>query len=92
MPHIMELLGKTRVIVKDGKGYRSRRAKSIGALFAKFAESENHPEEVRKNMEFRINDFGMFTDKRRLELEDFVGFGASEVMMTGLSRGLLTQP
>jgi hypothetical protein len=30
-------------------------------------------------MEFRISDFGMFTDKRRLELEDFVGFGASEV-------------
>jgi putative methanogenesis marker protein 8 len=47
------------------------------------------PEEVKKNMEFRINDFGMFTDKRRLELEDFVGFGASEVMMTGLRRGLL---
>jgi putative methanogenesis marker protein 8 len=45
-------------------------------------------EEVRKNMEFRISDFGMFTDKRKLELEDFVGFGASEIMMTGLRRGL----
>ena len=40
-------------------------------------------------MEFRISDFGMFTDRRQLELEDFVGFGASEVMMTGLNRGLL---
>lgn len=47
------------------------------------------PEEVKKNMEFRISDFGMFTDRRQLDLEDFVGFGASEVMMTGLNRGLL---
>ena len=28
-------------------------------------------------------------DRRQLMLEDFVGFGASEVMMTGLNRGLL---
>jgi hypothetical protein len=31
----------------------------------------------------------MFTDRRQLMLEDFVGFGASEVMMTGLDKGLL---
>ncbi len=46
------------------------------------------PEEVQKIIEFRISDFGIFTDKRRLELEDFVGFGATEVMMTGLRRRL----
>jgi putative methanogenesis marker protein 8 len=40
-------------------------------------------------VEFRISDFGMFTDGRQLTLEDFVGFGATEVMMTGLNRGLL---
>ncbi len=31
----------------------------------------------------------MFTDRCQLMLEDFVGFGASEVMVTGLNRGLL---
>nr|WP_315968709.1 DUF2099 family protein [Methanosarcina siciliae] len=31
----------------------------------------------------------MFTEKRKLELEDFVSFDASEIMMTGLSMGLL---
>ena len=91
MSHIMELMGKTRVVVMDGK------VTEVGEpeiqwcpIFAKVRGIQKiTPEEVRKNMEFRISDFGMFTDKRRLELEDFVGFGATEVMMTGLSRGLL---
>lgn len=91
MPHIMELLGKTRVVVKDGKVIEVGEPEVKWCpLFAKIRGIQKiTPDEVRKNMEFRISDFGMFTDKRRLELEDFVGFGASEVMMTGLSRGLL---
>jgi putative methanogenesis marker protein 8 len=91
MPHIMELLGKTRVVVKDGKVIEVGKPEVEWCpLFAKVRGIQKiTPEEVKKNMEFRICDFGMFTEKRRLELEDFVGFGASEVMMTGLSRGLL---
>jgi putative methanogenesis marker protein 8 len=87
----MELLGKTRVVVKDGKVIEVGEPEVEWCpLFAKIRGIKKiTPEEVKKNMEFRISDFGMFTDKRRLELEDFVGFGASEVMMTGLSRGLL---
>jgi putative methanogenesis marker protein 8 len=87
----MELLGKTRVVVKDGKVIEVGDPEVEWCpLFAKMRGIKKiTPEEVKKNMEFRINDFGMFTDKRRLELEDFVGFGASEVMMTGLRRGLL---
>jgi putative methanogenesis marker protein 8 len=46
-------------------------------------------EEIRKNMEFRIKDFGLFTSKRQLDMDIFVGFGASETMMTGLNSGLL---
>jgi len=41
-------------------------------------------------MEFRISDLGMFTEKRRLlELDTYVAFGASEIMMSGLRRGFL---
>ena len=29
-------------------------------------------------MEFRIKDFGLFTNKRQLDMDIFVGFGASE--------------
>jgi putative methanogenesis marker protein 8 len=74
MPHIMELLGKTRVVVKDGKVIEVGEPEVKWCpLFAKIRGIQKiTPEEVRKNMEFRISDFGMFTDKRRLELEDFV--------------------
>lgn len=91
MPHIMELMGKTRVVVKDGKVIEVGEPEVQWCpIFAKLRGIQKiTPEEVRKNMEFRISDFGIFTDKRRLELEDFVGFGATEVMMTGLRRGLL---
>jgi putative methanogenesis marker protein 8 len=91
MPHIMELVGKTRVVIKDGKVIEVGEPEVKWCpIFAKVRGiNKITPEEVKKNMEFRIKDFGMFTDKRHLELEDFVGFGASEVMMTGLNRGLL---
>jgi putative methanogenesis marker protein 8 len=91
MPHIIELVGKTRVVIKDGKVIEVGEPEVKWCPnFAKVRGIKKiNPEEVKKNMEFRIKDFGMFTDKRHLELEDFVGFGASEVMMTGLSRGLL---
>lgn len=91
MPHIMELMGKTRVVVKDGKVIEVGEPEVQWCpIFAKVRGIQKiTPEEVKKNMEFRISDFGIFTDKRRLELEDFVGFGATEVMMTGLRRGLL---
>ena len=41
-------------------------------------------------MEFRISDLGMFTEKRRLlELDTYVAFCASEIMMSGLRSGFL---
>jgi putative methanogenesis marker protein 8 len=92
MPHIMELLGKARVVIKDGK------VVEVGApevewcpLFAKLRGVNNITrEEVKKNIEFRIRDLGMFTARRKLlGLDTYVAFGASEVMMSGLRNGFL---
>ncbi len=47
------------------------------------------PKTAKENVEFRMKDFGMFTENRELEMEIFVGFGASETFMTGLRKGLL---
>jgi putative methanogenesis marker protein 8 len=41
------------------------------------------------NMEFRIEKHGMFSSRRKLEMGTFVGFGASESMMTGILHGLI---
>jgi len=92
MPHIMEMMGKARVVVKDGK------VVEVGApevewcpLFVKLRGVQKMtPDEIRKNMESRITELGMFTEKRKLEFETtVVAFGASEIMMSGLNNGFL---
>jgi len=89
--HVMEALGKAYVVVEDG------RVVEVGdplikrcPIFAKARGIEEINQEiVKQNIEFRIRDFGMCTGARAIEMEVFVGFGASEVMMTGLRRGLI---
>ncbi|WMW24950.1 DUF2099 family protein [Methanolobus sediminis] len=91
MPHIMEILGKARVVVENGE-ITEVGEPLIGwcPIFEKARGiTEITKEEIRKNMEFRIKDFGLFTNKRQLDMDIFVGFGASETMMTGLTSGLL---
>ncbi|MFW5987681.1 MAG: methanogenesis marker 8 protein [Methanohalophilus sp.] len=91
MPHVMELLGKTRIVVRDGKVIEvGEPAVKWCPIFDKVRGiKEITPEAARENMEFRIKDFGLFTSERKLEQDVFVGFGASEVMMTGLNRDML---
>ena len=91
MPHIMEMLGTARVTVADGK------VVDVGKplvrwcpLFDKIHGIKEITEDaVRANMEFRIAELGMFTKARNLDVDVFVNFGASEVMMTGLRTGLI---
>ncbi|MDW7733537.1 MAG: DUF2099 family protein, partial [Methanolobus sp.] len=91
MPHIMEILGRAKVVVEDGKVVEVGEPQIRWCPIFEKARGikEITKEEVRKNMEFRIRDFGLFTAERKLEMDVFVGFGASEVMMTGLNRGML---
>jgi putative methanogenesis marker protein 8 len=87
----MELLGKTKVVVKD------ERVVETGEPLIKWCPlfdkvrgiKEITPEAAAANMEFRMKEHGMFTPKRKLEMDVFVGFGASEVMMTATKRGLI---
>ncbi|UGV41686.1 DUF2099 family protein [Methanococcoides orientis] len=91
MAHVMEILGKTRVVVEDGKVVEVGEPQLQWCpLFEKARGIKKITcEAVKENMEFRIRDFGLFTEDRKLEMDVFVGFGASEVMMTGLKRDML---
>ncbi|HIE31432.1 MAG TPA: DUF2099 family protein [Methanosarcinales archaeon] len=91
MPHIMEMLGTTRVTVKDGQVIDVGKPRIRWCpLFDKVhGIKEITGDAVRTNMEFRIAELGMFTPARDLDVDVFVNFGASEVMMTGLERGLI---
>jgi len=89
--HVMEALGKTRVVVENGKVVEVGEPQTdYCPIFAKVRNIKQFtPESVRSNIEFRIDDFGMFTARRAIEMEIFVGFGASETFMTALRRDLL---
>lgn len=87
----MEILGKTRVVVKDGKVVEvgEPRIKRCPLWEKAGGIKEITPDTARENMEQRIAEFGMFTPRRRLDLGVFASFGISEIMMTALRRGLI---
>ncbi len=89
--HVMELQGRTRVVVENSKVIE------VGVPMTEYCPIFDKvrgirkftPKTARENVEFRMKDFGMFTENRELEMEIFVGFGASETFMTALRRRLL---
>ncbi len=91
MTHAMEMLGRTKVKVKDENVVEVGEPKiKYCPLFDKVRGiKEVTSEAAAKNMEFRIEKHGMFSSRRRLEMGTFVGFGASESMMTGILRGII---
>lgn len=91
MTHTMEMLGKTKVSVKDESVVEVGEPKiKYCPLFDKVRGiKEVTPQAAAENMEFRIEKHGMFSSRRRLEMNTFVGFGASESMMTGVMHGII---
>jgi len=89
--HVMEALGKTRVVVESGKVVEVGEPQTeYCPIFDKVRGIKKFTSKTAKeNIEFRMKDFGIFTEDRAIEMEIFVGFGASETFMTGLRRGLL---
>ena len=87
----MEMLGKTKVKVKDENVVEAGEPQiKYCPLFDKIRGiKEVTSEAAAENMEFRIEHHGMFSPRRKLEMGIFVGFGASESMMTGILHGII---
>jgi len=91
--HIIEAIGKTKVVVRDG------RVVEVGdpvICYCPLAERFGRPvremtkNAIRENIEERIRSFGMCTpDREVLAGQDFVLFGASELISCAIRRGLL---
>ena len=89
--HIMELLGKSRVKVEKEKVVEaSDPLIEWCPLFDKIRGIKKvTADAAAANMKFRIEQHGMFSPRRKLEMGTFVGFGASESMMTGVEKGII---
>jgi putative methanogenesis marker protein 8 len=91
--HIIEAIGRCRVIVRDGKVVEVGKPIIADCPLAKrfaFPVPEITTEAVKANIEHRIRAFGMCTPAREvLDTRPFVGFGASELISFGITAGLL---
>lgn len=91
--HVIEALGRSRIVVVSGIVEEVGPAMIKECPLAKrFAQPviEMTPESVRLNIENRIRAFGMCTKERSIASnEDFVIFGASELISEALSGGML---
>lgn len=89
--HVTECLGKTRVVVEDGKVVEVGKPMIEECpLFRKHRGIEHFDEDtVRENIEYRIKDFGMCTESRKTRMPDFLSFGISEILGTALKHGAI---
>lgn len=89
--HIIEAMGKAKVIIKDGKVIEVEEPMiEYCPLFHKHRGIEKlNKESIKKNMEFRIDDFGMCTSKREIKMKDFLSFGISEILSTLLNENII---
>ncbi len=89
--HVIEALGKTRVVIKNGKVVEVGKPKiEYCPIFDKYRGIKKlTPEHVKGNIEFRIKDFGMCTGDRTLRMKDFLSFGVSETLNTLTEEGLI---
>jgi len=91
--HVLEAIGRCRVIVSDGKvievGVPRIKSCPLARRFGLPVDPIT-PERVRENIEHRIRSFGLCTPERQVIMGgEFVGFGASELLSFALAQGIL---
>lgn len=87
--HVIETLGKVRVVIENGEitEVGSSEMKYCPMFHAMHKVDELNEEFIRKNINFRIKDFGMCTPERVIEMDDLVTVGISEILKTNMENG-----
>ena len=87
--HVIETLGKVRVVIENGEitEVGESEMKYCPMFHAMHKVDELNEEFIRKNINFRIKDFGMCTPQRVIEMDDLVTVGISEILKTKMEKG-----
>ena len=87
--HVIETLGKVRVVIENGEITEVGESdmKYCPMFHAMHKVDELNEEFIRKNINFRIKDFGMCTPERVVEMDDLVTVGISEILKTNMENG-----
>ena len=87
--HVIEALGKVRVVIENGEitEVGSSEVKYCPMFHAMHGVEELNEEFIRKNINFRIKDFGMCTPQRIIEMDDAITVGISEILKSNMELG-----
>lgn len=87
--HVIETLGKVKVVIENGEIVEvgSSEMKYCPMFHAMHGVEELNEEFIRKNINFRIEDFGMCTPQRVIEMDDAITVGVSEILKTNMEKG-----
>lgn len=87
--HVIEALGKVKVVIENGEitEVGSSEMKYCPMFHAMHNVDELNEEFIRKNINFRIRDFGMCTPERIVEMDDLITVGISEILRTNIENG-----
>lgn len=89
--HIIEALGKSKVVIKEGKVVEvGEPLIEFCPLFSDHRSIEKlNSEIIKDNLQFRVDDFGMCTKNRQLKMKDYLAFGISETISTLLRENII---
>jgi putative methanogenesis marker protein 8 len=91
--HIIEAIGRTRIVIRDGRVVEVGEPQISDCPLAKrfaYPIPAITRDAIKANIEHRIEAFGMCTPEREVcDRREFVGFGASELLSFGLFSGLV---
>lgn len=87
--HVIETLGKVKVVIENGEIVEvgSSEMKYCPMFHAMHGVEELNEHFIRKNINFRIEDFGMCTPNRVIEMDDAITVGVSEILKTNMEKG-----
>lgn len=89
--HVIEAVGKAKVTIENGQVVDVEKPLiDYCPIFARYRNMEKiTPESIKKNIQFRIDDFGMCTKNRQLKSDDMLTVGISEILRTNVKKGVL---
>lgn len=91
--HIIEAIGKTKIHIRNGHVVEVENPLIQSCPLARrfsMPVFDMNQAAIKANIEQRIKEFGMCTENRQLlSNQDFVMFGASELMSCGLRQGII---
>ena len=87
--HVIEALGKAEVVIENGKiTYIGEPVVDYCSIFDNGQHNGNLTKEfIKSNINKRIDEFGMCTPQRSIDVEDTMSFGTSETLKTNIING-----